>query len=304
MYSKRTIVLLIITLMSVFHQAKAVDVEKAQVTELKKYNLSVCTLFKDEARYLKEWIEYHRLIGVDHFYLYNNGSKDRYYSVLAKYIKEGIVTLIHWPDLMNSDRDEDAFMWALSTQVPAYENAAREVALHETKWLAFIDINEFLIPTQSYSLNEVLTRYDDFPGVTMRSTYYDASKIDVVPRKILLIETLEMTSAPELNIQKSVEKTIFKPDQLFYFTWPPYKCYFKNEKEAALVSSQEMRINQYTNRYMGYLTFGKPKEKLDIDNRLLTHYELSELLQIGYEINDQERLIYRYVPEMLKRLKM
>ncbi|KIC71464.1 hypothetical protein DB44_DM00010, partial [Candidatus Protochlamydia amoebophila] len=31
------------------------------------YDLSVCAIFKNEAPYLKEWIEYHRLIGVKHF---------------------------------------------------------------------------------------------------------------------------------------------------------------------------------------------------------------------------------------------
>ena len=44
----------------------------------KKYNLSICAIFKNEAKYLKEWIEYHRIFGVDHFYLYNIGSRDSF----------------------------------------------------------------------------------------------------------------------------------------------------------------------------------------------------------------------------------
>ena len=46
--------------------------------EAKSYNVSACAIFQNEAPYLKEWIEYHRLIGVEHFYLYNNGSTDNY----------------------------------------------------------------------------------------------------------------------------------------------------------------------------------------------------------------------------------
>ena len=38
----------------------------------KKYYCSICAIFRDEGTYLKEWIEYHRIIGIDHFYLYNN----------------------------------------------------------------------------------------------------------------------------------------------------------------------------------------------------------------------------------------
>ena len=33
------------------------------------YDLAVVAIFKDEARYLKEWLDYHLLAGVEHFYL-------------------------------------------------------------------------------------------------------------------------------------------------------------------------------------------------------------------------------------------
>lgn len=38
--------------------------------------LAVCAIFKNEARYLAEWVTFHRLMGVQHFSLYNNGSAD------------------------------------------------------------------------------------------------------------------------------------------------------------------------------------------------------------------------------------
>lgn len=31
--------------------------------------LSICATFKDEAPYIPEWIEFHRRVGVDHFFL-------------------------------------------------------------------------------------------------------------------------------------------------------------------------------------------------------------------------------------------
>ncbi len=40
--------------------------------------ISIISLFRDEAPYLKEWIEFHRLIGVDQFHLVNNNSTDNY----------------------------------------------------------------------------------------------------------------------------------------------------------------------------------------------------------------------------------
>lgn len=42
---------------------------KKQDTADKLYYLSVCAIFKNEGPILKEWIEYHLLVGVDHFFL-------------------------------------------------------------------------------------------------------------------------------------------------------------------------------------------------------------------------------------------
>ena len=44
----------------------------------------------NEAAYLEEWISYHLLINVDHFYVYNDESTDNTPEVLAPYIKQGI----------------------------------------------------------------------------------------------------------------------------------------------------------------------------------------------------------------------
>ena len=68
-------------------------------TETKNNNkLSVVTLMKDEDRYLKEWIEYYRIVGADHFYIYDNRSirRNKIRKILRPYIKQGIVTLVDW----------------------------------------------------------------------------------------------------------------------------------------------------------------------------------------------------------------
>src|SRR5271165_4385432 len=61
------------------------------------YDLAICAIFQNEAPYLKEWIEFHKLVGVQHFYLYNNLSTDDYITVLAPYIDTKEVDLVDWP---------------------------------------------------------------------------------------------------------------------------------------------------------------------------------------------------------------
>lgn len=106
-----------------------------------KHFISIAAIMKNEGQYLVEWIEYHRLVGVNKFYIYDNESTDDTKEILKPYIESGIVTYLFWP--------------GTSQQMPAYRDAAIRHK-HDTKWLAYIDIDEFLIPLGKQSVVEVL----------------------------------------------------------------------------------------------------------------------------------------------------
>ena len=69
-----------------------------------KHYISICCMYKNEALYLAEWIEYHRIIGVDHFYLYDNLSDDYHEAILEPYIRAGIFQPIFSLNLQESSR--------------------------------------------------------------------------------------------------------------------------------------------------------------------------------------------------------
>jgi len=62
-----------------------------------KHELAVCAIMKDEGPYLKEWLDYHILVGVQHFYLYDNGCTDDTDDILKSYIEAKVATLIRFP---------------------------------------------------------------------------------------------------------------------------------------------------------------------------------------------------------------
>ena len=274
----------------------------AQANGPKKYNLSICAIFKNESPYLTEWIEYHRLTGVDHFYLYNNGSLDTFKRVLRPYIAENLVTLIHWPDLTSSSNDEQ-HIWPLSTQVTAYENAIKWVAAKETKWLLFLDIDEFLVPLTSDKITETLEQYGEYPGIVISTEFFDAAKKGSLPQRKLVIESLEITAPFKQDIYRAVEKTILKPDQCSAFMWPPYKCTFKDNRESIKISKTELRINRYRDR-LRFQDIEKVAKVLHFNQADFPQNEINELLKLGYEIEDQERAIYRFIPDLYKKLGM
>jgi hypothetical protein len=274
---------------------------KVPAPRSKRYNLSICAIFKNETKYLKEWIEYHRLVGVDHFYLYNNNSFDRSTEVLRPYIKQNIVTLTSWPDCLGNVPDEKAYLWSLSTQISAFENAIL-LRAKETEWMVIVDVDEFLIPILGDKLTDILARYKEYPGIILEKEFYDASRIDVLPKRNLVIEAVDLMGSPQLPLQKSVEKVIFKPQDCEVFSWPPFKPVFKQGQKPVFAAKGEMRINHYMYRNKGYLYSHAKKERLNIDNRSIPDTEVQELLKAGYEIEDEDRVIFRFVPDVLKKM--
>jgi hypothetical protein len=50
-------------------------------------------MFKNEALYLAEWIEFHLIVGQDFFFLVDDGSRDNFCAMLAPYIKRDYVSV-------------------------------------------------------------------------------------------------------------------------------------------------------------------------------------------------------------------
>lgn len=71
---------------------------KGNQSSKREGTVAICALFKNEAPFLREWIEYHLMIGVSHLYLYNNCSSDNYLAILKPYIKSGVVELFDVSD--------------------------------------------------------------------------------------------------------------------------------------------------------------------------------------------------------------
>lgn len=151
-----------------------------------QYELSVCAIFQNEAPYLKEWIEYHQSVGVEHFYLYNNESTDDYRAVLESFIKSGTVELIQWPSKDKAPLNPAAY-FPYDVQTPAYSDAIRR-AKRKSHWLAIIDTDEFIIPVQEKSVTECLNkRFSGVSGVCVNWQNYGTSQIEKLdPTKSML----------------------------------------------------------------------------------------------------------------------
>ena len=93
--------------------------------------LGICAIFKNEGRYLREWVQYHRLIGFDGFVLYDNGSRDHGALALAEPDLKSVVSIIPWSLYPGQP-------WAYQHFVIFFAK--------QLDWVAFIDIDEFIHP--------------------------------------------------------------------------------------------------------------------------------------------------------------
>ncbi len=172
-----------------------------------KYDLSVCAIFQNEDRFLKEWIDYHRSVGVKHFWLYNNNSTDNFRDVLKPYIKSGVVELIEWP----SNQEENDFTHFSYTVQPGAYNDALDRSIGLTKWLAIIDTDEFIVPVCSKKIINVLEKYfSNASGVCINWQCYGTSNLKVIEKDELMIEML-LYKLPSNHPKNLYYKSIVQP---------------------------------------------------------------------------------------------
>jgi hypothetical protein len=112
--------------------------------------LSIGAIYYDETPYLREWIAFHRLVGVEKFFLYDNGNTDDHLEALAPFLEDGTVVLHEWPERPG--------------QMTAYRHLL-DTHGHESRWFAIIDLDEFLFSPTGSTLPDMLAGYEQHPGV-------------------------------------------------------------------------------------------------------------------------------------------
>ncbi len=260
-----------------------------------KHHLSICSVLKnDSVSWVTEWIEYHRLIGVDHFYLYLTTNNAAIKSVLTPYLRKGIVSLIPW--IVKSEESEDTMKqacFALGIETTAYEHAIYVKTPQETEWMVCLGLQEYLLPIVGDSVLTILQKYQNAPGIVFSSDCFDASRNRFFSHHQLVIENTGMIELPH-KWDSPTSKLIFKPSLCEGFMWPPYQCVFKQGLQPVQVSRSEIRLNFYKPRDRHF----EFKNRALVDNRAISRQELSEILSLGYEVEDQEKSIQRFVPRL------
>jgi hypothetical protein len=182
-----------------------------------QYRLSMCTIFNNEAPFLKEWIEFHKIQGFEHFYLYNNNSTDNYQSVLRPYIRLGLVTLVEWP---MSYHEGNTSEWN-KVQCQAYMHCVKQYG-EKNAWIAFLDTDEFLFCPSGKKVSQFLTRYRSYAAVCANWHMFGTSHLEEIPPQACLIEKLRKCASLGCSYNQSF-KSIAQPKCIKEFI-TPHSC--------------------------------------------------------------------------------
>lgn len=178
---------------------------------------SIAAIFRNEAPYLREWIEFHLEVGFDHFYLFDNLSTDSFLTVLQPYIDRGIVECQSWP-LAHSN----IYDWN-EVQCLAYERALYK-AKGKAKWLAILDTDEFLFSPSGKSVAELLKNYESFAGIGVNWQVFGTSSVAKIPAERLLIESLTQKLPETQGINHHI-KSIVQPERIRGCESPHFAIY-------------------------------------------------------------------------------
>lgn len=211
--------------------------------EIYKNKLSFVAIVKNEAPYIIEWIEFHRLVGVDKFYIYDNESSDNLRNLLSSYIKSGVVVYQYLP--------------GKNMQNKAYTDAVNKYK-NETKYMGFIDIDEFVVPCENNSLSDIvediLNRYPEAAGVAINWRIYGSNGYEKKPEG-LVMENYKYRAEDDFDANKHI-KTICNPRKVKVFENPHYPIYINSysvDENGRIIEGpfniygtcKKIRINHY-----------------------------------------------------------
>jgi hypothetical protein len=237
--------------------------------------LSVFAIYHNEARYLREWIEFHTLVGFERFYLYNNFSTDHHREVLAPYVDDGTVVHHEWP--------------VEPAQMAGYRDVL-ERHRGDTQWLGFFDIDEFVFSPSGERVADILREFEEFPGVGVNEIPFGTSGHVTAPQG-LAIESFVRRC--ELDKPRNrVVKSLVQPAQVADLGNDPHWFRYVDGRQAVTENREPLRAS---------LTKSVSVDLLRINHYITRSRQEREVKNAGPDVLRGGR---RHLPKARERDKM
>ena len=234
------------------------------------YDLAVVAIFKDEAPYLAEWLDYHLLAGVEHFYLYNNDSTDNYADIIAPYVAANLVTPIDFP--------------GKAMQMPAYEDALEKFRF-TCRYMAFIDIDEFIFPKTNRSIaqvaDEILSRDKTAAGLVINEQTFGTNGHEVADYSRGVLERFTRCAPDDWS-------AVIAQDESFVRVSNRYVKLVVNPRSVKIFLGPHIAVHfgeNYSVDERGEKIFTFATDKFSADKIVVNHYNVKSREEFAIKIN-------------------
>ncbi|WP_337073052.1 glycosyltransferase family 2 protein [Aeromonas veronii] len=164
--------------------------------------IAICAIFKNEYPYILEWIAYHRCLGINHFYIADNISIDGSTELLKALHELGVIRRTPYPTEPG-----------IPPQIGAYNSLFNSA---EEEWLAFIDADEFITPSNyEEGLNElhILLGDTNASAIALNWAVYGSS-CSIIPENTLVTERLTKRAGKDHPVNRHYKSIVRKRDTL------------------------------------------------------------------------------------------
>ncbi|MGM0609622.1 MAG: glycosyltransferase family 2 protein, partial [Thermodesulfobacteriota bacterium] len=200
---------------------------------------SICCIAKNEHHYIREWVIHHLLIGAEKIIIYDNESSPPLRDILEPFIASNLV-VIH--QVKGKEK-----------QIPSYHECLKNYG-PSSKWIGFLDADEFLISNKYKDIRSLLTEYEKYGGLGVHWVEYGSSGHIQRPGGSQLLNFTHRFPFPH---NKNLHiKSIVQPERI-HDTYNPHKFTYKipwhcvDENFLPLTESQgpftaeKIRLNHY-----------------------------------------------------------
>lgn len=128
---------------------------------------AVCAIIYNEHENLKEWVDYHLNIGFDYIYLFEDYGSDSHRNIVQDNDR---VILSNLKDFCIANTNSSKKQRMLYTKFLTVHKKLADI-----DWIAFIDIDEFIVFDEGYNLSKLLDEFKMYPSIILCWKNYNAS---------------------------------------------------------------------------------------------------------------------------------
>ena len=153
--------------------------------------IAIVLIVRNEARHIAECARFHHDAGVAQFIVYDNACSDGTIEVLRASLPVAALTVIPWAQ----PRFRTIMGREIHNQVLAYAHALMNFG-PRFRWMAFIDVDEFLVPVAANSIPQAMAGLDEAAHVSLPWQMFGRGGHDTPPEGGVVANYVQRAADP------------------------------------------------------------------------------------------------------------